>query len=62
MNKKAKELGCENSNFTNPSGLPDKDMYSTARDMAKIADDTFATQPDQPDAVFHFPSPPAAFK
>ena len=38
MNKKAKELGCENSNFTNPSGLPDKDMYSTARDMAKIAE------------------------
>lgn len=37
MNKKAKELGCENTNFTNPHGLHYKDHYSTARDMAVIA-------------------------
>ena len=37
MNKKAKELGCNDTNFTNPSGLPDEKMYSTCLDMAKIA-------------------------
>lgn len=38
MNKKAKELGCENTNITTVSGLDDKQQYSTARDMAKILD------------------------
>ena len=37
MNKKAKELGCKNSNFANPNGLPNENHYSTAEDMAKIA-------------------------
>lgn len=37
MNDKAKELGCENTHFTNPHGLYDADHYSTARDMATIA-------------------------
>ncbi len=37
MNKKVKEIGCKNSNFTNPSGLPDEDQYSTAIDIAMIA-------------------------
>ena len=36
MNEKATELGCKNTNFKNPSGLPDKDHYSTAYDMALI--------------------------
>ena len=35
MNKLAKEKGIANSNFTNASGMPDPNMYSTAEDMAK---------------------------
>ena len=30
MNAKAAELGCVNTNFTHPSGYPDKKMYTTA--------------------------------
>lgn len=37
MNQKALELGCKNTHFTNPSGLHDKNHYSTAYDMALIA-------------------------
>lgn len=37
MNAKARELGMINSHFTNPSGLPDPDHYSTARDLAILA-------------------------
>lgn len=37
MNKKAKELGCENTHFENPDGLHDPNHYTTARDMYKIA-------------------------
>ncbi len=37
MNKKATELGCKNTHFTNPSGLHDTNHYSTAYDMALIA-------------------------
>ncbi|MEG0771096.1 MAG: D-alanyl-D-alanine carboxypeptidase family protein [Clostridia bacterium] len=36
MNEKAKELGCNNTNFTNPSGIYDESSYSTAKDIAKI--------------------------
>lgn len=36
MNKKAKELGCKNTNFTNPHGLPDKKHVTSAYDMALI--------------------------
>lgn len=36
MNEKAFELGCHNTHFKNPSGLPDDDHYSTAYDMALI--------------------------
>ena len=36
MNKKAKEIGCENTHFTNPSGIHDDNHYSTAYDMALI--------------------------
>lgn len=36
MNEKAAELGCRNTHFENPSGLPDEDHYSTAYDMALI--------------------------
>ena len=37
MNEKAAEIGCTNTNFVNPNGLPNRNHYSTARDMAKIA-------------------------
>ncbi|MEE1319745.1 MAG: D-alanyl-D-alanine carboxypeptidase family protein [Ruminococcus sp.] len=37
MNKKAEELGCENTHFENPEGLHDENHYTTARDMYKIA-------------------------
>ena len=37
MNDWAEELGMENSRFTNPSGLPDENHYSTAADMARLA-------------------------
>ena len=37
MNTRAKELGCTGSNFTNPSGLQEKEHYSTARDLYLIA-------------------------
>ncbi|MDM5189783.1 D-alanyl-D-alanine carboxypeptidase family protein [Bacillus sp. DX4.1] len=37
MNKKAKDLGLKNTHFQNPTGLPAKDHYSTAHDMAIMA-------------------------
>ncbi len=37
MNKRAKELGMDNSNFVTPSGLHDEQHYSTAYDMALLA-------------------------
>ncbi|MCH5148915.1 MAG: D-alanyl-D-alanine carboxypeptidase [Clostridiales bacterium] len=37
MNSRAKTMGAENTSFTNPSGLPDENHYTTARDLCKIA-------------------------
>lgn len=37
MNQKASSLGCKNTHFTNPSGIHDVEHYSTAYDMALIA-------------------------
>lgn len=36
MNEKAKEIGCQNTNFTNPHGLPDENHVTSAYDMALI--------------------------
>lgn len=36
MNQKAADLGLCNTHFTNPSGLPDKNHYSSASDMAHL--------------------------
>ena len=36
MNDKAALIGALNTHFVNPHGLPDKEHYSTARDLAKI--------------------------
>jgi D-alanyl-D-alanine carboxypeptidase (penicillin-binding protein 5/6) len=38
MNEKAKELGCDSTNFTNPHGLYDESQHTTARDMLKITE------------------------
>jgi len=37
MNKKALTLGAQNTNFENTNGLPRKDHYSTAKDLALMA-------------------------
>lgn len=37
MNLRARQLGCTNTHFNNPNGLPDEMHYTTANDMAKIA-------------------------
>lgn len=37
MNSKAKEIGCINTNFKNPSGIHDENHYSTAYDLSLIA-------------------------
>lgn len=37
MNERARQLGCTNTHFNNPNGLPDETHYTTANDMAKIA-------------------------
>ncbi|MEO6696997.1 MAG: D-alanyl-D-alanine carboxypeptidase family protein, partial [Gammaproteobacteria bacterium] len=37
MNQHAKEIGMEQSHFTNSTGLPDPELYVTAADMAKLA-------------------------
>ncbi|MFW5718624.1 MAG: D-alanyl-D-alanine carboxypeptidase family protein [Halanaerobium sp.] len=37
MNEKAEELGMDSTNFTNSTGLPDSDHYSTARDISIMA-------------------------
>ncbi len=36
MNEFAADIGLTGSNFTNPSGLPDPDMYMTVRDLANL--------------------------
>lgn len=44
MNKRAEELGCLNSNFVNPNGLPDENHYTTAYDLAMIGKAFFANE------------------
>lgn len=36
MNERAKELGCKNTNYVNPTGLPVEGHHSSARDQALI--------------------------
>ncbi|MCR4956980.1 MAG: D-alanyl-D-alanine carboxypeptidase [Lachnospiraceae bacterium] len=37
MNNRAKEIGCVDTHFNNPHGLPDKKHYTSAYDMAMIS-------------------------
>ena len=46
INQKAKELGMNNSNFENATGWPDKDHYSTARDLMKMSIDLVYSYPE----------------
>jgi len=36
MNDRAREMGAQNTHFVNPHGMPDKNHYTTARDLALI--------------------------
>lgn len=44
MNKKASELGCKNSNFITPNGIHDDNHYTSAYDMALIAQAFFSNE------------------
>lgn len=46
MNDRARELGLEKSNFTNSTGLPDPDMRSTVRELARLAQHIIRTYPE----------------
>lgn len=37
MNERAKKIGAKSTNFTNPSGLPNDNHYTTAKDLCNIA-------------------------
>jgi D-alanyl-D-alanine carboxypeptidase (penicillin-binding protein 5/6) len=46
LNRKAKDIGMENSNFMNSTGWPDENHYSTVRDLAKMASYLIKNYPD----------------
>lgn len=50
MNETARNIGMENTHFTNASGWPNPEHYSTAYDMAVLADRTITDFPD----YYHF--------
>ncbi len=50
MNLKAAELGMTNTRFTNSSGLPDDDHYTTARDITLLAMNLIRRFPD----LYHY--------
>ena len=46
MNQLGENLGLLNSNFSNPTGLPDKDLYTSARDIAILSRSMIAKFPE----------------
>ena len=46
MNAQAKRMGMNNTHFTNASGLPNPEHYSTARDLATLAMRVIEDHPD----------------
>ncbi|MDR3495692.1 MAG: D-alanyl-D-alanine carboxypeptidase [Ancalomicrobiaceae bacterium] len=46
MNKRAAELGMTASHFNNPTGLPDPDNHTTARDLDRLARHLIVDHPD----------------
>lgn len=64
MNNRAKEMGMKNTNFVNPSGLPDDNHYSTAYDMAllmsqALKNKSFAELSAKKSVQVDFVNPPA---
>jgi len=62
MNKKALALGAQNTNFVNTNGLPRKEHYSTAKDLALMARHglqipQFASITRQKETEIHFLEP-----
>lgn len=47
MTRKAHEMGAKNSNFVNASGWPEEDHFSTARDLALMAERTINDFPKE---------------
>ncbi len=59
MNEKAAELGCTDSHFNNPSGLNDPEHYTSAHDMALIAQAAFANDDFvEIDSTLYYDLPP----
>ncbi|QDF95265.1 peptidase [Azoarcus sp. DD4] len=46
MNNEAKRLGMNNTHFTNSTGLPDPQLYTTAKDLALLASAIVRDHPD----------------
>ena len=46
MTSKAKEIGMENTNFSNASGINDQDNYSTVRDILIMSNYLIKNYPD----------------
>lgn len=44
MNQRAQELGCVDSHFANPNGLPDENHYTSAYDLAMIGRAFFSNE------------------
>lgn len=44
MNERAQSLGCTNTHFNNPNGLPDEDHWTSAHDMALIAAEAYKNE------------------
>lgn len=59
MTEKARELGLDNTVFTNASGLPDKRQISTARDLARLAEAMYF---DHRDHYAYFSTPQFTWK
>lgn len=63
MNEKAKELELNNTSFVTPSGLDDKNHYTTAYDLARLAsvalkNTAFYTACSSKQAILYYGNPP----
>lgn len=59
MNAKAKELGCTNTHFANPSGLNNPEHYTSPYDMALIAKAAFSNPVfEEIDSTTYYKLPP----
>lgn len=59
MNEKAAALGCTDSHFVNPSGLNDPEHYTSAYDMALIAQAAFQNETfTEIDSTLYYDIPP----